>query len=171
MAEEQTAPPTNKTGRDAAPVAVHLERYSERNSRLQTWIGGCGVGFASLLVYQFRTAFSNTQALWQAKGATAAALSGQALSVVLANMHQDLLYSLRLVAVAIAIQVGLLTLNKHTQLAQAHVSDDDKQWSWWEQFSIWCCNQSWIELRCELASIGLLALATVFGLEALGIQP
>lgn len=154
------------------PHAVYLARYAEHNSRLQTWIGGYGAGLASLLVYQFRTAVTDTKALWQANGgATAAILAGNPLDALLSEMHLRLSHSLRLIALALAIQVTLLTLNKYTQLAQAHAPDDTANQSRWQRVAIWICNQSWIDLVCDVASIVLLAAATVYGVKALGIQP
>jgi len=163
--------PIRDTGRAGVPDAVYLARYAEHSSRLQTWIGGYGAGLASLLVYQFRTAVGDTKALWEARGATAALLRGNPLDVVLWEMHLRLSQSLRLIAVALAIQVALLTLNKYTQLVQAHAPDDVAEQTCGQRLAISICNHSWIDLVCDVASIGLLALGTVYGLEALGIQP
>lgn len=146
---------------------IYLARYSEHNSRLQTWIGGYGAGLASLLVYQFRTAIGDTRELWKAKGLNAE----PAMNSILAGMHEDLSLSLRFVAVAIALQVILLGLNKATQFAQAHMSDQRKEWTGWDKFSVWFSDQYWFDALCDMASVGLLATATVWGIKALGITP
>jgi hypothetical protein len=162
-----TAATPEKLPEDYHEKAVYLARYSEHNARLQTWIGGYGAGLASLLVYQFRTAVGDTRELWRNKGPKADA----ALNAVLAEMHYELSCSLRLIAAAIAIQVVLLALNKSTQFAQAHMSDQQIDWSPWDKFSIWFSDKYWFDALCDIASICLLATATVFGIEALGLTP
>jgi hypothetical protein len=85
-------------------AAAHLARYAEHSSRIQTLIGGYGAGLASLLVYQFRTAVTDTKDSWKVQTGQVAS---KKLDEILSGMHADLRAALELVAMALAIQVDV----------------------------------------------------------------
>jgi hypothetical protein len=147
---------------------AYLARYAEHNARLQTWIGGYGAGLASLLVYQFRTAISDAKELWRSHGGTDTAA---APVIKLTNMHAELACALTLIAIALALQVVLLYLNKATQFAITHSDEEEANWSRWEGISEWFSGFYWFDAVCDAVSIGLLGLATYEGIRALGLVP
>jgi hypothetical protein len=147
---------------------AYLARYAEHNARLQTWIGGYGAGLASLLVYQFRTAISDAKELWRSHGG---ADTAAALVIKLTNMHAELACALALIAIALALQIVLLYLNKATQFAITHSDEDEANWSSWEKISEWFSGFYWFDAVCDAVSIGLLGLATYEGIRALGLVP
>ena len=166
MAEHASIPDPNSSETAEAEEGAHLARHSEHNSRLQTWIGSYGAGLASLLVYQFRTAVADTKDSWKAHTSNAASAK---LDAIVGQMHADLRAALAVVAMALALQVVLLFINKATQAALANPDKEGTIAEWWYAQS---CNISLrysIDVACDTGSIVLLAYATIRGLNALRI--
>jgi hypothetical protein len=143
--------------------ADYHDRYCEHSSRLQTWIGGYGAGLASLLVYQFRTAVGDTRELWKSKGVPTDGM----MNVAIADMHRDLALALRSIAIAIALQVVLLVLNKASQFALANRSKETRRF----RLSHWFSEQYCVDATLDFVSVVLLILATLAGIESLGLTP
>lgn len=131
------------------PVQPYLERYSEHARRLQTWIGGFGAGLASVLLYQFRT-YSET--LDESK---------------LPAARENLGSALTLIAIAIAIQVSLLLLNKFTQFILANPPAERKHRSYTR--AEWLSERWEVDFVGDVLSVASLTWATVCGLTAIGI--
>lgn len=149
----------------------HLGRYAEHARRLQTWIGAYGVGLASLLIYQYRTAVGEVRA--EIKAALAddpAGVAASAGALDLAGMKDDLRQAFVLIAIAISLQVALLVLNKASQYAVAHTPSDDNARGVLHRVADRVSQAYWIDLMADLGSIGLLACATYAGLGALGLR-
>jgi hypothetical protein len=148
---------------------TYLERYSEHSARLQNWIGAYGAGLATMLAYQFRTAISDARDLAR----TATRNSDPPVFVIqdhISWMHYALAWSFKLIALALAAQILLLFLNKSSQFAIAHASEDAKEWSPFERVSEWFSRKFVFDAACDLASVSLLGAATYYGIAALGLM-
>jgi len=148
--------------------ATYVSRYAEHSSRLQNWIGGYGAGLASMLVYQFRTAVSDARDSIKT-GTRIRVDSPEEVVQHIAAMHRELATSFTLIAAALGVQIFILFLNKATQFSVAHADEDESKWTRIDRLAEWCSRQFSIDAVCDLASVLLLAWATVAGIGALGL--
>jgi hypothetical protein len=153
---------------DHHDAKTYLGRYAEHNSRLQNWIGAYGGGLASMLVYQFRTSINDVRGIAR----TATKVSERYtfdLGVQIEQMHHALALSFKLIALALGLQILLLFLNKTSQFALAHMYADQSEWSIFDRVAEWFSQKYIFDATCDIASIGLLAVATLYGMRALGL--
>ena len=141
-------------------AADHRERYIEHSRRLQTWLGAYAAGLASLLVIHFRDA-SEAVHRWS---------SVPVADATIAKMAQSLSCSLRLIGFAIAAQVALLLLNKITQFVIEHIPNPNDGETCCERAAQKISNWFWLDVLADVVSISLLVIATMRGLNALGLS-
>ena len=147
--------------------ATHLGRYSEHNSRLQTWIGGYGAGLATALIYQFRTVLDDARQALKAVSPLDPAHDAAVLQIATTKMY--LRHSLELIALALSLQIALLMLNKGSQWRLAHMGNDRQSWNWRCRLAHWFSGKYIFDIVCDIGSVGLLAIATYKAMQALSI--
>jgi hypothetical protein len=149
--------------RDGNLRARHQERYIEHARRLQTWIGGYGVGLAGLFVVQARTTLAEIRLINPGLSEVAhtaalaiADLEAERITTALAKVFV-------LIGIALAMQVVILLVNKVTQLEMAHFEGAKAQ-SWWTRACSRVADWDLLDLLADVVSIGFLAWATYEGL-------
>jgi hypothetical protein len=155
---------------------AHRTRYAEHSRTLQTWIGAYGVGLASLLVYQFRTALDDVLPRFHYKDAYHAKQMQMIdfvgnVKATGAAMAADLNLAFNLIALAISLQVVLLLVNKATQFRLAHAPRARQQWKPLDRAAERVSGWFLLDIGFDIASVALLAWATVAGLKALAFMP
>lgn len=128
-------------------AADHRERYREHARRLQTWLGAYAAGLASLLVIHFH----------------------DGIGLAPTKMLNSLSCSLRLIGLALSFQVFLLLTNKFTQYYVADVPEGNGGSTFLEKAACRITMWFWVDVVCDLATVGLLTIATIRGLSALGV--
>ena len=89
--------------------------------------------------------------------------------LAVAQMTDALWAALLLIGLAILLQVVLLVVNKITQFYVEDVPERAAEWTVMQRVACRVSTWFWLGLVCDLGSIGLLALATKRGLQALGL--